>query len=240
MISLDDYKLDGNAVVGRIVWKPVFGKEGHYEVSDYGVVRSARVGTTYYHKMLKPSYDVHGYVKYNIICGGRKSKKMFAHRLVAKTFISNPNNYPVVDHINTVRTDNRVENLRWCTSKDNFHNPISLKTHHKAILAYKMSERGQLNIYKNMKKAAIKTGLHVICLENGKWYNSAKDVAKDLGVEVACVSRSCRRYEKHIKIKKYTERKGKPVYHFRFATEEENAVNIPIYRDKLLKELGDL
>ena len=46
-------------------------------------------------------------------------------RLVAMTFIDNPMNKPIVDHINTVRTDDRVSNLRWVTNKENLNNPIT-------------------------------------------------------------------------------------------------------------------
>lgn len=46
---------------------------------------------------------------------------MSIHRLVAETFIPNPNNYSDVDHINGNTQDNRVENLRWCTHQQNIH-----------------------------------------------------------------------------------------------------------------------
>ena len=47
------------------------------------------------------------------------------HRIVAETFIPNPESKPCIDHINTVRTDNRVENLRWVTQRENCNNPIT-------------------------------------------------------------------------------------------------------------------
>jgi len=65
------------------------------------------------------TYDKKGYrvVKY-------KGKRYYIHRLVAEVYIPN-NGKPCIDHINTNRSDNRVENLRWCTYPENSNNPMS-------------------------------------------------------------------------------------------------------------------
>lgn len=56
-----------------------------------------------------------------------KCNHLYAHRLVATAFIPNPNNYPCIDHIDTIKTNNHYLNLRWCTNSMNHLNPITRK-----------------------------------------------------------------------------------------------------------------
>lgn len=65
-----------------------------------------------------------GYLEY-IFCYEGEHKYTLAHRLVAEAFIPNPEGKPCIDHINTIKTDNRVQNLRWCTNKENMRNPLT-------------------------------------------------------------------------------------------------------------------
>ena len=90
------------------------------------------IKTTYPHeirnkrteKILKESITTDGY--YRVYLNGVKYLK---HRLIAKQFILNPNNYPCVDHINHQRNDNHISNLRWCSISGNNKN----KSSHKSI-----------------------------------------------------------------------------------------------------------
>lgn len=65
-----------------------------------------------------------GYLEYVFSING-EPKYVRVHRLVAETFIPNLENKPCIDHINTIKTDNRVENLRWVTHQENMLNPLT-------------------------------------------------------------------------------------------------------------------
>lgn len=113
------------------VWKPIKGYEGLYEISNLGNVRSLdrhlMFGNRYCLFKGKPKKVYHksdGYLKVRL-SKNNKGKNYSVHRLVANAFIPNPNNLPCIDHINTIRDDNRVENLRWCTRKENSNNPLT-------------------------------------------------------------------------------------------------------------------
>lgn len=116
-------------------WRPVVGYEGLYEVSDWGNVRSD------YKKDLK-KLQKFSRTKYTFVTlfKGGKGKIFTIHRLVAEAFIPNPQNKSCVDHINTIRDDNRVENLRWCTHKENLNNSLTKEHLSKARIGKKASE----------------------------------------------------------------------------------------------------
>lgn len=103
------------------IWKDIKGYEGLYQVSSEGRVKSLKYGKE---KILKSGKNSGGYLKVQL-CKEGKIRHYLVHKLVAQAFIPNPNNKPFIDHINTIKTDNRVENLRWCTQKENQNNPIT-------------------------------------------------------------------------------------------------------------------
>lgn len=114
-------------------WKDIVDYEGIYQVSSLGRVRNITPKTITYSKFhielsserFVPQCYSRGYLSVHI----QKGKNTRVHRLVAQAFLENPKNHPVVNHINGIKDDNRVENLEWCTISENtLHGIHVLKT----------------------------------------------------------------------------------------------------------------
>ena len=97
------------------IWKDIVGYEGHYEVSNFGRLRSNKPK---FYGIMNPSYTNKGYVRYGLSLNN-KQIIFTIHRLVAIHFIPNPENKPEVNHIDGDKQNNNVSNLEWCTHQEN-------------------------------------------------------------------------------------------------------------------------
>lgn len=117
------------------VWKDVKGFEGYYQISNYGRLKSFKVNK--HGQILKLTNKKGDYLTF-VLCGkSKENKSTRIHRLVAETFLANPNNLPEVNHIDGNKQNNNVKNLEWVTRKENrLHSMTVLHPHQNDGMIY--------------------------------------------------------------------------------------------------------
>jgi len=118
--------------INNEIWIEIEGYEKNYEVSNLGNIRRKYSKKT--KSLQKKNRDKKDYYTGVCLYQNEKIENKLVHRLVAQAFIPNPENKPCVNHINSIKHDNRVENLEWCTSRENkIHSIDSGTTKNKGI-----------------------------------------------------------------------------------------------------------
>lgn len=152
-------------------WKDIEGFEGVYQVSNFIKVLNVITG-----KLKKFSFDSHGYLTVRL-WKNNSSKLYLVHRLIAEAFIPNPENKYCVDHINTFKTDNRVENLKWVNHKENQNNPLT--KHH-----ISNGLKGKLINRKDLSKPIYRYSFNNELIEI---YPSISEASRQLNIDASCI-----------------------------------------------------
>lgn len=168
--------------------KELIDYRGLYQISNQGRVKSLKYNHGNKEKELKQKIDKDGYKE---CCLMKDDKRRYfrVHRLVAYMFIENPTNKYFIDHINTIKDDNRADNLRWVTMKENQNNEL---TNNKR----KESLKGERNPNYNKHGKDNKNSIPVIqCDKDGnfiKRWDSISDASKSLKLHTTDISKVCR------------------------------------------------
>lgn len=159
-------------------WSKIDGFD-YYRISNHGKVKSLartikRSNNTYMRikeRILKTYINQNGY-EIAVIQKGKKGKHLQVHRLIALAFIPNPKNKPFVNHINGIKTDNRLINLEWCTRSENE------KHAHRIGLKSCAGENHSQSIL---------TRAQVLHIRSRKGCESISNLAKSHGVSYSCI-----------------------------------------------------
>lgn len=162
----------------RINIKDIEGYEGFYAITENGKVWSYKND-----KFLKPISGGGGYFCVDL-CKNGELKRYLLHRLVAETFIPNPNNYPCVNHKDEDRLNNNVNNLEWCTYKYNNNYGNRNKKASKTLKGKHPSE-------KSRKKMSESRSKPVKCVELNIIFSSIIIAGKELGINRNSIGRCC-------------------------------------------------
>lgn len=182
MMTIDDYTEE--------IWKPIRGYDNIYEVSNLGRVRrianidkNNEIIKLRKERIIKPFLRKDGYLSVSLSIHGKVEKKLL-HRLVAEAFLQNPDNLPIINHKDEIRTNDNVDNLEWCTYSYNItYGNARVKWLSKVINGTKSKPVCQFDKDGNLIKE----------------YPSAHEAARQLNITVSGIISCCLNYKKYNK-----------------------------------------
>lgn len=168
-------------------WKPVVyngeSYKGLYEANENGEIRSLNYRHTNVPSIMKPNFACRGYGKLWLSRDGKKVMAIVS-RIIAETFIPNPQEKPCVDHIDTNKRNNCASNLRWVTPFENSHNKITLEKFHFNNSGKNARFFGKFGMEHNRSKP-------VFCESTKIFFGSTREVERKTGILRGCISSCC-------------------------------------------------
>lgn len=149
-----------------MIWKDIKDYEGLYQVSDTGLVKRIPGIKCRTERILQQGTQKAGY-KYVNLSKDSKPHTKRVHRLVAETFIPNPNGLPQINHKDENKANNNVSNLEWCDREYN------------------------MNYGTRKERYCITRGKVIQCIETEQIYPSARDASRHTGIYQSSISRCC-------------------------------------------------
>lgn len=137
-------------------WRPVKGYEGLYAVSNFGNIVSLmfrnNVCTKPKIRSIVPHDNGNGYLYVHLIDFNGNRRSLYVHRIVAEAFLENPQELPVVNHIDQQKKNNRAVNLEWTTQRENVKHSVERMKKPKSICRPSNTGEKYISLYKKRNK----------------------------------------------------------------------------------------
>lgn len=184
-----------------------------YMVSNFGRVLSFKRSVE-----IRPFVSRNGYLTVTLREGQKRCNEL-VHRLVARAFVPNEDGLPEVNHIDGDKTNNRADNLEWCTRKQNMEHAAA------SGLLFTPKRMAHLD---DMTRIAANSNKKPVIRSDGEYFDSVHDAARAIGASASNVSAVCRG--------KYKSCEG---FTFRYATDDERESGDLVRRAKVLARVSE-